>query len=101
MSVVHVTADSFREEVLESKQTVLLDFWATWCGPCRMIAPILEEIAQERPDIKVCKVDVDEQGSLASEYKIISIPTLLVVKNGTVVNKSVGVVPKSEILKML
>ena len=101
MSVVHVTADSFREEVLESKQTVLLDFWATWCGPCRMIAPILEEIAQERPDIKVCKVDVDEQGSLASEYKIVSIPTLLVVKNGTVVNKSVGVVPKSEILKML
>ena len=80
---------------------MLLDFWATWCGPCRMVAPILEEIAAERPDIKVCKVNVDEQPELASRYRIMSIPTLMVVKNGQVVNQAVGARPKSQILSML
>lgn len=101
MSVIHVTKESFQKEVLESTQPVLLDFWATWCGPCRMIAPVLEEIAAERADVKVCKVDVDEQGELAAQYKIASIPTLLVFKNGEITNKAVGAMPKSELLKLL
>lgn len=101
MSVIHVTKESFQKEVLESTQPVLLDFWATWCGPCRMIAPVLEEIAAERTDVKVCKVDVDEQGELAAQYKIASIPTLLVFKNGEITNKAVGAMPKSELLKLL
>ena len=97
----NVTLENFDQEVLRSDKTVLLDFWATWCGPCRMVAPILEEIAAERPDIKVCKVNVDEQPELASRYRIMSIPTLMVVKNGQVVNQAVGSRPKSQILSML
>ena len=97
----NVTLENFEQEVLRSDKTVLLDFWATWCGPCRMVAPILEEIAAERPDIKVCKVNVDEQPELASRYRIMSIPTLMVVKNGQVVNQAVGARPKSQILSML
>ena len=97
----NVTLENFDQEVLRSDKTVLLDFWATWCGPCRMVAPILEEIAAERPDIKVCKVNVDEQPELASRYRIMSIPTLMVVKNGQVVNQAVGARPKSQILSML
>ena len=97
----NVTLENFEQEVLRSDKTVLLDFWATWCGPCRMVAPILEEIAGERPDIKVCKVNVDEQPELASRYRIMSIPTLMVVKNGQVVNQAVGARPKSQILSML
>ena len=97
----NVTLENFDQEVLRSDKTVLLDFWATWCGPCRMVAPILEEIAGERPDIKVCKVNVDEQPELASRYRIMSIPTLMVVKNGQVVNQAVGARPKSQILSML
>ena len=97
----NVTLENFDQEVLHSDKTVLLDFWATWCGPCRMVAPILEEIAGERPDIKVCKVNVDEQPELASRYRIMSIPTLMVVKNGQVVNQAVGARPKSQILSML
>ena len=97
----NVTLENFDQEVLRSEKTVLLDFWATWCGPCRMVAPILEEIAAERPDIKVCKVNVDEQPELASRYRIMSIPTLMVVKNGQVVNQAVGARPKSQILSML
>ena len=97
----NVTLENFDQEVLHSDKTVLLDFWATWCGPCRMVAPILEEIAAERPDIKVCKVNVDEQPELASRYRIMSIPTLMVVKNGQVVNQAVGARPKSQILSML
>lgn len=101
MEVLHVNKNDFQSEVLSSDKTVLLDFWATWCGPCRMIAPILEEIAAEREDIKVCKVDVDENQSLAMEYGVASIPTLLVIKNGQVANKSIGAVPKAKILEML
>lgn len=101
MSVLHVSKEDFRSVVLESRETVLLDFWASWCGPCRMLAPVLEEIAAERTDIKVCKVNVDEAQELAMEYGVTSIPTLLVIKNGQVVNQSVGVVPKATILNML
>ena len=101
MSVINVTKESFQTEVLNSDKPVLLDFWATWCGPCRMVGPILEEIAAERSDIKVCKVNVDEQPDLASQFRVMSIPTLMVVKNGRVVNQSVGAKPKNQILSML
>ena len=101
MSVINVTKESFQTEVLNSDKPVLLDFWATWCGPCRMVGPILEEIAAERSDIKVCKVNVDEQPDLASQFRVMSIPTLMVVKNGQVVNQSVGAKPKNQILAML
>ena len=101
MSVLHVNKNSFQSIVKESAKPVLVDFWASWCGPCRMIAPVLEEIAAERPDVKVCKVNVDEENELAMSYGIASIPTLLVFKNGQVVNKSIGAVTKAKILEML
>ena len=101
MSVMHITKDNFREEVLDSEKPVLLDFWAPWCGPCRMVTPILEEIAEERPDIKVAKVNVDEEEELASQFRVMSIPTLLVMKDGEIVNQSVGARPKQAILSML
>ena len=101
MSVLHVTKNTFQEEVLNSDKPVLLDFWASWCGPCRMIAPTLDEIAEEREDIKVCKVNVDEEPELASQYQIVSIPTLLVIKDGKIVNQSLGAKPKAQILALL
>nr|WP_296834766.1 thioredoxin [uncultured Marvinbryantia sp.] len=101
MSVLHITKENFQREVLESEKPVLLDFWAAWCGPCRMVGPILEEVAEERPDIKVCKVNVDDEQELASAYRIMSIPTLMVVKDGKIVNQSAGARPKSDILAML
>ena len=101
MSVLHITKENFRQEVLESRKPVLLDFWATWCGPCRMVAPLVEEIAGERPDLKVGKVNVDEQQELAGAFQIMSIPTLVVVKDGRVVSQTVGVRPKQEILSIL
>ena len=101
MSIIHVTSDNFRSEVLEAPGTVLLDFFATWCGPCRMVAPILEEIAGERSDVKVCKINVDEEPELAAEFRIMSIPTLIVMKDGKIVNQSAGAKPKSQILAML
>lgn len=101
MSVLHIHSSDFQSVVMESQKTVLLDFWAAWCAPCRMIAPFLEEIAEERADVKVCKVDVDEAPEVAAKFGVASIPTLLVIKNGTVVNKSVGAVPKAKILEML
>ena len=101
MSILHVNKNDFDSIVKESAKTVLVDFWASWCGPCRMIAPVLEEVAQERPDVKVCKVNVDEEQELAISYGVSSIPTLLVFKNGQVVNKSIGAIPKQKILDML
>ncbi len=101
MSVLHITKDTFESEVLGSDKPVLVDFWAPWCGPCRMVSPVIDEIAEERQDIKVCKINVDEEPDLANRYQVMSIPTLLVFKNGEVVNKSLGARPKPQILEML
>ena len=101
MSVLHVNRESFEKIIAQNGKTVLVDFWATWCGPCRMIAPVLEEVAKERPDVTVCKVDVDEERELALEYGVSSIPTLLVFRDGKIVNQSIGAVPKERILAML
>lgn len=101
MSTIKITSDNFEQEVLNSNKPVLLDFWAAWCGPCRMISPILDEIAGEVTEAKIGKVNIDEQPELASKFGIMSIPTLAVFKDGKVVNKMVGVKPKDSILKML
>lgn len=101
MSVVTITKDNFHEEVLMSDKPVLVDFWAAWCGPCRMLSPMVDAIAGERPDIKVGKVNVDEQGELAAQFQIMSIPTLMVFNGGRVINQSLGVQPKARILAML
>ncbi|HIQ78317.1 MAG TPA: thioredoxin [Candidatus Scatomorpha intestinavium] len=101
MSVINVTKDSFKSEVTSSDRPVLIDFWASWCGPCRMVSPIVDEIANERSDIKVCKVNVDEQPELASAFGVMSIPTLVVMKDGKVTNQAVGAMPKQRILALL
>ena len=101
MNEIIITKDNFHQEVINSEKTVLMDFWATWCGPCRMIAPFVEEIANENPDIKVCKVNVDEQPDLARMFNIASIPTLVVIKNAEVVNTGIGFMPKEKILELL
>ena len=101
MSAVNINRSNFQKEVLNADRPVLLDFWAPWCGPCRMVGPILEEIAAERSDIRVGKVNVDEQPELAGQFGVMSIPTLVVVKNGRVTNQAVGVRPKAQILAML
>ena len=101
MSVLHITKETFENEVLKSDKPVLLDFFAVWCGPCKMIAPVLDEIAAEREDIKVCKVNVDEEPELAAKYQVMSIPTLMVIKDGQIVNQSLGAKPKAQILAML
>lgn len=101
MSAININKNNFQNEVMNSDKPVLLDFWASWCGPCRMVAPVVEEIACERSDIKVGKVNVDEQPELASQFGVMSIPTLVVMKNGEVVNQAIGARPKSEILGML
>lgn len=101
MSAVNINKNNFRNEVLDSEKPVLLDFWASWCGPCRMVSPILDEIAAERSDIKVGKVNVDEQPELAAQFGVMSIPTLVVMKGGKVANQMVGARPKGQILAML
>ena len=101
MAVIHLTKENFKEEVLESKGPVLVDFWATWCGPCQMVGPIVEEMASEVTDAKICKVDVDEQPELAREYRVMSIPTFLVFKDGQVVKRDMGAKPKSELMELL
>ena len=101
MAEVTVTKATFEELVLKNPKTVLLDFWAPWCGPCRMVAPILEEIASQREDVVIGKVNVDEEMELAVQFGIVSIPTLIVMKNGQMANKAVGYMPKSDILALL
>ena len=101
MSVINIKKNNFQNEVLNSEMPVLLDFWAPWCGPCRMVGPIVDEIADERGDIKVGKVNVDEQPELAAQFGVMSIPTLVVMKNGKVVNQVTGARPKAQILAML
>ena len=101
MSVLHITKENFEAEVLKSDKPVLVDFFAVWCGPCKMIAPILDEIAAEREDIKVCKINVDEEPELAAQYQVTSIPSLFVIKDGQVTAQSLGARPKPQILEML
>ena len=101
MSAINVNKNNFNQEVLQADKPVLLDFWASWCGPCRMVAPLVEEIAQERADIKVVKVNVDEEQELAAQFRVMSIPTLVVMKDGKITNQAVGARPKNQILAML
>lgn len=101
VEVIKVTSKNFKQEVLESNKTVLIDFYADWCGPCKMLSPIVDEVAEENEDIKVVKINIDEVQDIAVEYQIMSIPTLVVIKNGKEVNRSVGVIDKSEILELV
>lgn len=101
MAIVNLTRNNFKTEVMDSNKTVLIDFWASWCGPCRMMSPIIDEIADEVSDVKVCKVNVDEASDLASMFGIESIPTLIVIKNGQAVNKNVGLISKDNVLKLI
>ena len=101
MAALNINKDNFQAEVINSDRPVLLDFWAPWCGPCRMVVPLVEQIADERPDIKVGKVNVDENPELASQFGVMSIPTLVVMKDGKVVNQAMGAMPKAQILALL
>ncbi|WP_332375805.1 thioredoxin [Faecalibacterium taiwanense] len=101
MAVVTITKENFEQEVLQSAKPVLLDFWASWCGPCRMLSPVVDEVAEERTDVKVGKVNVDEQPELAGEFGIMSIPALLVFEQGKLVRQAVGARPKASVLELL
>ena len=101
MAALNINRENFHDEVLNSDKKVLLDFWAPWCGPCRMVVPLVEEIAVERPDIKVGKINVDEEQELAIQFGVMSIPTLVVMENGKIINKSLGAKPKKAILNLL
>ena len=101
MAAININNNNFHNEVMDSEKKVLLDFWAPWCGPCRMVVPMVEEIAKERPDIKVGKINVDENPELATRFRIMSIPTLVVMENGKIINQAMGARPKQAILAML
>lgn len=101
MSVITLTSQNYEQEVIASDKPVLIDFWASWCGPCRMLSPVVDEISDERDDIKVGKINVDEEPDLSKQFGIMSIPTLVVMDGGQIKNKSVGVIPKEKILEML
>ena len=101
MAVIEITQENYETEVTQSDRPVLLDYWASWCGPCQMLSPVVDEIAEERDDIKVGKINVDMQQELAMQFRVISIPTLIVIKNGEEADRSVGVITKDEILSML
>ena len=101
MAALNITRENFQQEIMESDRPVLVDFWAPWCGPCRMLSPVVDEIATERTDIKVCKVNVDEEPELSSRFGVMSIPMLVVMKDGEILRRSVGAKPKGQILAML
>lgn len=101
MSIINLTKDSYHNEVMETEKVVVIDFWATWCGPCKMMAPVVEEVAKDYPDVKVCKVNVDEEPELSNAFKIVSIPTIVVIKNGEIIDTVVGYRPKEDIEKII
>ena len=100
MTALNITTNNFNAEIMNSDKPVLIDFFATWCGPCKMVSPIVDQIAEENADIKVCKINIDEQSELASAFGVMSIPTLIALKDGKEITRTVGAVPKSNILKM-
>ena len=101
MSIINLTKDSYHNEVMETEKVVEIDFWANWCGPCKMMAPVVEEVAKDYPDVKVCKVNVDEEPELSNAFKIVSIPTIVVIKNGEIIDSVVGYRPKEDIEKII
>lgn len=101
MSIIKLTKDSYHNEVMETEKVVVIDFWATWCGPCKMMAPVVEEVAKDYPDVKVCKINVDEEPELSNAFKIVSIPTIVVIKNGEIIDSVVGYRPKEDIEKII
>lgn len=101
MSIINLTKDSYHNEVMETEKVVVIDFWATWCGPCKMMAPVVEEVAKDYPDVKVCKVNVDEEPELSNAFKIVSIPTIVVIKNGEIIDSVVGYRPREDIEKII
>lgn len=101
MSIINLTKDSYHNEVMKTEKVVVIDFWTTWCGPCKMMAPVVEEVAKDYPDVKVCKVNVDEEPELSNAFKIVSIPTIVVIKNGEIIDSVVGYRPKEDIEKII
>ena len=101
MSIINLTKDSYHNEVMETEKVVVIDFWATWCGPCKMMAPVVEEVAKDYPDVKVCKINVDEEPELSNAFKIVSNPTIVVIKNGEIIDSVVGYRPKEDIEKII
>lgn len=100
-NIINITKENFEQEVLKADKPVMVDFWASWCGPCRMVAPIMDELAEEVTDAKICKVNVDDEGELAAQYRIMSIPTIMIFKNGEIAEKIVGARTKEEFLELL